>query len=94
MPIRLGDANLDGFPDLLQVVATHSDQTPKLLFSVPCERGLPGCAQDGHGRRSFKVTTKGVESLNAVKDAISATFLDMDEDVSLQFVLWMESSEC
>ncbi|KAF9501128.1 hypothetical protein BDN71DRAFT_1479701 [Pleurotus eryngii] len=92
LPIRLGDANLDGFPDLLQVVATHSDQTPKLLFSVPCGRGLPGCAQDGRGRRSFKVTTKGVGSLNAVKDAISATFLDMDEDGTLDIMIQRKGS--
>ncbi|KDQ33979.1 hypothetical protein PLEOSDRAFT_1052766 [Pleurotus ostreatus PC15] len=92
LPIRLGDANLDGFPDILQVVATHSDQTPKLLFSVPCERGLPGCAQDGRGRRSFKVTTKGVQSLNAVKDAISATFLDMDEDGTLDIMIQRKGS--
>ena len=35
---RTGDANLDGFPDLLLV----TDGRVRLLLSTPCGRGVPG----------------------------------------------------
>ena len=94
LPIKLGDANLDGFPDLLFIVYNPSDgsQTPKLLFSEPCVRGLGGCDENGEGRRGFQLVTKGAETLEAVKDARGVIFLDMDEDVgvdtSLGWCIW------
>ncbi len=77
LPIKLGDANLDGFPDLLLIV----DHTPKLVFSVPCEKGVTGCATDGSGKRGWHVEKKGAEVLDSIKDARSVSFVDMDEDV-------------
>jgi integrin alpha FG-GAP repeat containing protein 1 len=74
--LKLGDANLDGFPDMLLIVATGPDHVPKMLFSVPCGAGVVGC-----GKRGWSVATKGAESLDAVKDARGVAFLDMDEDV-------------
>jgi integrin alpha FG-GAP repeat containing protein 1 len=79
--LKLGDVNLDGFPDLLAITVAGRDQTPHLIYSVPCAANLVGCAKNGSGRRGWKVATKGVETLEAVKDARSVTFLDMDEDV-------------
>ena len=79
--LKLGDVNLDGFPDLLAITVTGRDQTPHLIYSVPCETNLVGCAKDGSGRRGWKLATKGVKTLEDVKDARSVTFLDMDEDV-------------
>ncbi|KAJ8581014.1 hypothetical protein M405DRAFT_869047 [Rhizopogon salebrosus TDB-379] len=89
LPIKLGDANLDGFPDLLFIVYNPSDnsQTPKLLFSEPCVRGLGGCDENGEGRRGFQLVTKGAEALEAVKDARGVAFLDMDEDGTLDIVV-------
>jgi hypothetical protein len=86
LPIKLGDANLDGFPDLLFIVFNPSDgsQTPKLLFSEPCAKGLGGCDEKGQGRRGFQLITKGAETLEAVKDARGVAFLDMDEDVGIE----------
>ncbi|KAJ8522676.1 hypothetical protein ONZ45_g812 [Pleurotus djamor] len=92
LPIRLGDANLDGFPDLLQVIITRDHQTPKLLLSVPCSSGLVGCPENGQGRRSFSVVKKGTESLEAITDAISASFLDMDEDGTLDMMIQRKGS--
>jgi integrin alpha FG-GAP repeat containing protein 1 len=85
LPIKLGDANLDGFPDLLLITSNPSDQsrTPKLLLSEPCAKGLGGCNENGNGRRGFELVTKGAEPLEAVKDARGVSFLDMDEDVSI-----------
>ncbi|KAG2047539.1 hypothetical protein BDR06DRAFT_963815 [Suillus hirtellus] len=89
LPVKLGDANLDGFPDLLLIVSNPSDQsrTPKLLFSEPCAKGLGGCDEKGNGRRGFKLVTKGAESLEAVKDARGVSFLDMDEDGTLDIIV-------
>jgi hypothetical protein len=78
--VKLGDANLDGFPDLLLIVASGQDHVPKMLLSVPCGPGVLGCGS-GHGRHGWSVATKGTETLDAVKDARSVSFLDMDEDV-------------
>jgi len=79
--LKLGDVDLDGFPDLLAITVAGRDQTPHLVYSVPCAANLVGCAKDGSGRRGWKLATKGVETLETVKDARSVTFLDMDEDV-------------
>ncbi|KAG0706515.1 hypothetical protein DFH29DRAFT_988042 [Suillus ampliporus] len=89
LPIKLGDANLDGFPDLLLIVSNPSDlsRTPKLLFSEPCAKGLGGCDKQGEGRRGFRLVTKGAEALEAVKDARGVAFLDMDEDGTLDIVV-------
>ena len=36
---------------------------------------------NGAGRRGWKVVKTGVESLQAINDARSVSFLDLDEDV-------------
>lgn len=81
LPVRLGDTNLDGFPDLLVIAATTKGHTPKLLISEPCTKGLAGCDGNGHGRRGFKLLSTGAENLEAVYDARGVTFIDIDEDV-------------
>lgn len=85
VPIKVGDANLDGFPDLLIIAALDSARTPKLVFSVPCANAVAGCAKGAKIRRGWKIVTKDVESLEAIQDARSVAFLDMDEDVRLAF---------
>ncbi|KAJ6523586.1 hypothetical protein B0H19DRAFT_972767 [Mycena capillaripes] len=80
--LKLGDANLDGFPDLLLIIASGQDHVPKLLFSVPCAAGVIGC-----GKRGWSVATKGTETLDAVKDARGVSFLDMDEDGTLDIMV-------
>ena len=92
LPIRLGDANLDGFPDLLLITATNphggflgigdiSDRTPRLALSVPCGKGIAGCDSSGHGRVGWRVVKKDAEAMNHIVDAASASFIDVDEDV-------------
>jgi len=97
LPIKLGDANLDGFPDLLFIVFDPSDllQTPKLLFSEPCTKGLGGCDKNGKGRRGFQLVSKGAETLEAVQDARGVSFFDMNEDVRvLLMVLYETETDC
>ncbi|KAH7914077.1 hypothetical protein BJ138DRAFT_1144581 [Hygrophoropsis aurantiaca] len=87
LPIKLGDANLDGFPDLLFITDTNGMRTPKLVFSVPCGKGVPGCGKNGEGKRGWSILTKSAESLENVKDARGAAFLDMAEDGTLDIVV-------
>lgn len=82
IPLKLGDANLDGFPDFLAISTQSKNRVPHLVYSVPCSSGVAGCDQNGRGRRGWKLARKGVESLEAIKDARGLTFLDMDEDVN------------
>lgn len=90
IPLKLGDANLDGFPDILSIIVSgsKSDQTPKLVFSVPCAKGVVGCRADGGGRRGWQeAPRKGTETLESVKDARGVAFLDMDEDGTLDIMV-------
>ncbi|KAJ7221636.1 hypothetical protein GGX14DRAFT_514588 [Mycena pura] len=84
--LKLGDANLDGFPDLLVIIASGTDHVPKVLFSVPCGSGAIGCGH-GQGRRGWNVASKGVGQLDAVKDARGVSFLDIDEDGTLDIMV-------
>ena len=82
LPLRFGDVNLDGFPDLLAISVSGRKHIPNLIYSVPCAAGVAGCTEDGSGRRGWEIATKGVEALQNVQDARSLSFLDIDEDVS------------
>ncbi|KAI0648361.1 hypothetical protein C8Q79DRAFT_906145 [Trametes meyenii] len=91
VPIKLGDVNQDGFPDLLAIVASgsgsHRARTPQLVLSAQCGKGVPGCNKDGSGRRGWHVVKKDVDPLVSVQDARSAAFLDMDEDGTLDIMV-------
>ena len=90
LPIKLGDANHDGFPDMLTIVTTgagsNRPRAPYLVLSVPCAKGVAGCSSDGSGRRGWQVVKKDVDPLLSVQDARSVAFLDMDEDVGAEHV--------
>ncbi|RDB23975.1 T-cell immunomodulatory protein [Hypsizygus marmoreus] len=87
IPLKLGDANLDGFPDFLAIIGSGKDRVPSLVFSMPCAPGIVGCSSSGAGRRGWQVATKGAESLAAIKDARALSFLDMDEDGTLDIMV-------
>lgn len=93
LSIRLGDANLDGFPDFLTIIASGNDRTPYLVYSVACAPSVAGCKSDGSGRRGWKVADAGTESLKKVKDARGVTFLDMDEDGTLDIMVQRTGSQ-
>lgn len=81
LPLKLGDANLDGFPDIIAITGSGNDRVPGLVFSVPCSKGVVGCSASGTGRRGWSVAKKGAEPLNTIKDARAVSFMDLDEDV-------------
>lgn len=87
VPLKIGDADLDGFPDILAIVSHflsyRLDNKPWLLRSISCDgKPLPGNGRCAKGRRNFELVTKNVDSLATINDARSVAFLDMDEDVS------------
>lgn len=87
--LKPGDADLDGFPDLLVVVVDgHGDvYTPRLLWNVGCSRSVPGCGTEGNGRRGFKVASgNAIELLEKMTDVRGVGWVDLDEDVSLSIV--------
>ncbi|KAF8894778.1 hypothetical protein BD779DRAFT_1609403 [Infundibulicybe gibba] len=85
VPLKLGDANLDGFPDFILILVSRGDHIPKLVFSVPCGSGdSVGCVP---GRRAWRVARKGAELLDSIKDARGVSFLDMDEDGTLDIMV-------
>jgi integrin alpha FG-GAP repeat containing protein 1 len=79
---RTGDANLDGFPDLLLI----TEGRVRLLISTRCARGVPGCAAPG-ARRGWREMRKGIDPLAAIKDARIAVFVDLDEDGTLDIMV-------
>lgn len=82
IPIRIGDYNQDGFPDLLVLSSAYGSAesgTVSLLQNLPCEDRYPGCGRNG--KRRFERVSKGAAALEKLKDARGASFLDIDEDV-------------
>lgn len=105
LPLKLGDANLDGFPDLLLIatsaphggflgIGDKADRTPKLIFSVPCASGVVGCGPNGRGRRGWAVVTDDAAAMDAIVDANGVAFLDIDEDVGGSQLSFRAASHC
>lgn len=95
LPLRPGDYNVDGFPDLLLTIhnataassggiisgSRKAGSQVRVLENVPCGKGTPGC--DGRkGGRSFAVGRgPGWEVLDEIWDAVGASWFDIDDDV-------------
>lgn len=83
LPLKLGDANLDGFPDILMITVSGRERIPALLFSTPCSPGVAGCSSAGSEKHGWTVAKNNARVLSDIKDARSVSFLDVDEDVGL-----------
>ncbi|GAA5933073.1 FG-GAP repeat domain-containing protein [Sporobolomyces koalae] len=93
-PPRPGDYNIDGYPDLLLLVspqARSSHRLAKLVKSVPCgedeKEGKCTRAQIDKKRRAYQVEEKGVEELEKFQDVETVSWLDLDDDGSLDIVV-------
>lgn len=87
VPIRLGDYNLDGYPDLLFV----TNQRALLMESELCNNKLCTQTDADNYRRSFKLVSQGAEALTKdVSNPRQAAFFDIAEDGTLD-ILVLES---
>lgn len=91
---QIGDFNIDGYPDLLLITTLASgggggDKRASIFESVPCAKGVSGCtdADVKNKRRGFRVVRgKGAEALDLIRDVESASWVDLDDDVSCESV--------
>ncbi|KAJ3209682.1 hypothetical protein HDU82_000312 [Entophlyctis luteolus] len=84
MPLRLGDFDKDGYPDIL--ILTHDSKRKyiRLLRSVSCTKIVCLKNEIAERRRTFKAVSTGVDSLNSFETEImGATFFDLYEDEQL-----------
>ncbi|PCH38397.1 integrin alpha N-terminal domain-containing protein [Wolfiporia cocos MD-104 SS10] len=91
VPIKIGDVNQDGFPDLVAIVVTGTgsttSRTPRLAFSAPCTSGVAGCKSHNNEKRGFTTVKKGTQALKNIVDARSVALFDMDEDGTLDIMV-------
>ncbi|CAJ0889903.1 12870_t:CDS:10 [Entrophospora sp. SA101] len=69
VPIRIGDYNLDGFPDLLVISEKNSESLVSLLQSTACTLELCDPLAVKAQRRTFFKVVDGAHSLNKIKNA-------------------------
>ncbi|KAH8923939.1 hypothetical protein BT69DRAFT_119975 [Atractiella rhizophila] len=100
--IKLGDFNLDGFPDLLILTARTEDGARNGLGSVTilenreCGHGVE-CGRTGEGKKGKRgwAPVKGTEvkPLEEREDVRGMGWVDLDEDGSLDIYLLREGSQ-
>ncbi|ORY34008.1 hypothetical protein BCR39DRAFT_518106 [Naematelia encephala] len=102
LPLRPGDYNVDGYPDLIMTVSNDTAAPSggifggsrgtgtqfKVLENVPCGKNVPGCGGNSKIKRSFKLGTgRGWESVDDIWDAVGASWLDVDADGTLDIMV-------
>lgn len=91
---RVGDLNLDGYPDVIVIgVSESGNRTPYILNSVQCSNNIAGCGSRAKGRRGFQVAMKGTEIMRHVVDARGVAVLDLDEDGTLDILIQRTGSQ-
>ncbi|KAL7752601.1 hypothetical protein RI367_002135 [Sorochytrium milnesiophthora] len=87
VPLRIGDYNLDGFPDVMAIVSPSSDNAAAsspasvlLLQSVLCT--LSDCTP-GLNMRSFAVAAQSVSQLTSLSSVLDAAWIDVGDDGTL-----------
>jgi len=90
--LKIGDADIDGFPDILAIVSHFTqyrfDNKPWIMRSVPCDgKPLPGGGRCAKGRRTFELVMHNVVPLATIDDARGIAFLDLDEDGTLDILV-------
>uniref|UniRef100_A0A9L0SP92 Integrin alpha FG-GAP repeat containing 1 n=1 Tax=Equus caballus TaxID=9796 RepID=A0A9L0SP92_HORSE len=81
--LRIGDYNMDGYPDALAILknTSGSNQQAFLLENVPCNNAS---CEGAH--RMFRVYWELMD-LNQIRDAVVATFFDIYEDGILDIIV-------
>lgn len=85
---RIGDVNLDGWPDLLMTMYNKSGDSRRgqtqLLLNVPCGT-MSGCGDNmEHVWRQFQVQP---EYTRGIGDAITSAFFDLYEDGKMDLIV-------
>eukprot|EP01116_Phalansterium_solitarium_P000950 TRINITY_DN10777_c0_g1_i1.p1 TRINITY_DN10777_c0_g1~~TRINITY_DN10777_c0_g1_i1.p1 ORF type:complete len:720 (-),score=218.54 TRINITY_DN10777_c0_g1_i1:42-2201(-) len=97
LTIRVGDYNLDGFPDLLiPTVWQRPDgsqaYTIELWQNVQCSDSTCGSSAASSGARTFQQMTDGTDALSSMLDAYAGAFFDIDDDGTLDIIVLRDSS--
>lgn len=91
IPLRIGDYNKDGYPDLLVIASSSSSAhqgSVALLESIPCSRKTCSQTETEGDRRTFiLVAGDSAAALNSIDDGKSAIWLDIDEDGTLDILV-------
>ncbi|KAF0336923.1 integrin alpha N-terminal domain-containing protein [Gigaspora margarita] len=87
IPIRIGDYNFDGYPDILVISSSGSTYRASLFQSELCTPQRCSSIEVSSQRRIFTRVTDGASPLNDITDARSATFMDLDEDGTLDILV-------
>lgn len=93
LPLRPGDYNVDGYPDLVLTLVNSTARggtfgskqgtQARVLENVACSTGVPGCA-NGEERSFWMGQGKGWEALDRMTDVGGASWIDIDDDVSCE----------
>ncbi|CAG8731921.1 10108_t:CDS:10, partial [Cetraspora pellucida] len=92
IPIRIGDYNFDGYPDLLISSSSGSTYRASLFQSVLCTNQKCNSLEVASQRRTFTRVVDGASPLNDITDARSAAFMDLDEDGTLDILVLKSAS--
>ncbi|GAA98182.1 uncharacterized protein L969DRAFT_93210 [Mixia osmundae IAM 14324] len=90
LALQPGDYNKDGYPDLLLISSSSRlprSGTPSLIESRACDKSSCTSAEIAQSRRVFLRVVAGAHALNSINDARSASFLDVDEEGSLDMMI-------
>jgi integrin alpha FG-GAP repeat containing protein 1 len=103
LPLRPGDFNVDGFPDLLLtihnstaapgVITRKAGHQVRVLENVPCGNDIAGCEGRNKGRGFISGGGSGWEVLDDIWDASGASWLDVDDDVRLTISVCKHADE-
>eukprot|EP01102_Stenamoeba_stenopodia_P008785 TRINITY_DN2564_c0_g1_i4.p1 TRINITY_DN2564_c0_g1~~TRINITY_DN2564_c0_g1_i4.p1 ORF type:complete len:629 (-),score=105.35 TRINITY_DN2564_c0_g1_i4:1706-3592(-) len=94
LTVRYGDYNFDGYPDLLvPVVTSGGAYMVQLWENIPCTEDLCGNDATEANHRTFQfVNDDTTSALGNITNAYAATFIDLDEDGSLDILVLVDSA--
>ncbi|KAK9767766.1 hypothetical protein K7432_002149 [Basidiobolus ranarum] len=93
VPLRIGDYNLDGHPDILLVTSQGKGASQlHLLQNEPCNSKHCPQAAINANRRTLIAVSSGLDDLNKITNPKAGAFFDIDEDGTLDFLVLSSSN--